>query len=494
MPVFPKNSWQDGFPPGLKEAESPPGDRQRIPWRNRLGCILDREGLRKRVGVLLSFLLAPVAAVSARAAEIRILSKFEGNRGPGWKAAANVMGAVGPRHVVDFTVAGFTVHDKATGKTLRHLSQREFWKQVEPAHSIEPRNEANDPWMVYDPVSERWFATVGGTSPAESFLAVSASSDPMQPWRGVKLPLPEIDPGLKIGVDKNGLYISCANGSSNPEEGLDLYAIPKADAIAPGGPVLRRAQTFAKLVYAAVPAVDFDPEKSADAPAVLLNNEFGGPTCSKLYLYKITWAREQASISAVQVIPLSKAYHTPRMEGLQPEGGVRLVEAGGRRNNCAFVRGGSVFGCNGAQRTASSRPGILWYEVRIRDGAVLQEGFVDDPDCDYLYPSMAVDCLGNIGIGCTRTSATAFPSVCVMVHAVDDPAGTMRRPVIAVEGTTVFRYTGVAATNFSNYSATCVDPSAPDLLWTCQGYANSTVDRQWCTAWVAFQLGGVGDE
>jgi hypothetical protein len=37
------------------------------------------------------------------------------------------------------------------------------------------------------------------------------------------------------------------------------------------------------------------------------------------------------------------------------------------------------------------------------------------------------------------------------------------------------------------YSTTCVDPSNPRLLWTCQEYANSTVDRQWCTAWVAFQ-------
>jgi hypothetical protein len=175
------------------------------------------------------------------------------------------------------------------------------------------------------------------------------------------------------------------------------------------------------------------------------------------------------------------------MEGIQPEGGVRLVESGGRRNNCAFVRGGSVFGCNGAQRTPDSRPGILWYELRIRDGAVLQEGLVDDPHCDYLYPSMAVDGLGNIGIGCTRTAATAFPSVCVMMHAVGDAAGTMRSPVVALEGTTVFRYAGVTAINFSNYSATCVDPSAADLLWTYQGYAGSTIDRQWCSAWAAFR-------
>jgi hypothetical protein len=438
--------------------------------------------------VALSLLAVVGQSVPARAADVEVVSTFEGNKGPGWKAGANVQGAVGPKHVVDFSEGGFTVHDKATGRVLRHLSQREFWNQVEPANSLDPQKDCNDPWMLYDPLSERWFVTAAGTSIPDSFLAVSTSSDPTQTWKGVKLPLPRIDPGIKIGVDRNGLYICSANGASNMKEALHCYVIPKADAIAPDGPALTHAQTFPKLTYAAVPAVDLDPTKAADAPAVLLNNEFGGPTCDKLYLYRITWSGQKASISEVQAIPLSKAYPVPRMEGSQPAPGVKLLESGGRRNNCAFVHGGIVFGCNGAKRTPNSRPGILWYEVRIRDGALLQEGFVDGPSFDYLYPSMAVDSQGNIGLGCTRTSETEFPSVCVMMHPAADPANTMRAPVLAVKGTTSFRYSGVTATNFSNYSSTCIDPSAPDLLWTYQGYSNSAVDKRWCTAWAAFKL------
>jgi formylglycine-generating enzyme required for sulfatase activity len=440
---------------------------------------------------ILMFVGVVSESIAARAADVEVVAAFMGNKGPGWKAAANVHGAVGPNHIVDFTVGGFTVHDKATGKVLRHLSQREFWNRVEPPNSIDPQRDANDPWMVYDPLSQRWFATASGTSVPDSFLAVSTSSDPMGAWKGAKLPLPRVDPGVKIGVDRNGLYLCSANGSSDLNEALNCYVIPKGDAIAPEGPALSHAQTFTKLIYAAVPAVDLDPNKAADAPAVLLNNEFGGPTCGKLYLYKIAWSGPNASLSAAQEVALSKAYPVPRMDGLQPPPGVRLTQAGGRRNNCAFVRGGSVFGCNGAKRAPGSRPGILWYEVRIRDGALLQEGFVDDPNCDYLYPSMAVDSKGNIGIGCTRTSEKEFPSVCVMMHAAGDPPGTMRAPILAVKGTTYFRYTGVTSTNFSNYSATCIDPSDPGLLWTYQGCANSPMDRQWCTAWAAFRMSSV---
>jgi hypothetical protein len=419
---------------------------------------------------------------------VEVITYFEGTKGPGFKPAANVMGGVGPKHVVDFTIGGFTVHDKATGKVLRHWTQREFWSRVEPAKTLIPEKDANDPWMVYDSISERWFAVVAGTHPGVSFLAVSSSSDPLQTWRGTQLPLPKIDPGLKIGVDKNGVYITCANGSPDPTKALDLYVIPRADAIAPNGPVLVRARTFAGLIYSAVPAVDLDPSKSSDSPAVLINNEFGGPTCGKLFLYRVTWKDSKATISEPKTIRLSREYATPRMHGVQPKGGVKLVQAGGRRNQCAFVHGGSVFSCNGAQRTADSRPGILWYEVRIKDGALLQEGFIDSPDCDYLYPSLAVDGKGNLGIGCTRTSEKEFPSVCVMMRSADDPAGTMRPPVVAVKGTTPFKYAGVSAMNFSNYSTTCIDPSASDVLWTYQGYANSNQDRQWCTAWVAFRL------
>jgi hypothetical protein len=93
--------------------------------------------------------MSACAGAPARAADVEVVATFEGNKGPGWKAAANVMGAVGPSHVVDFTEGGFTVHDKATGKVRRHLSQHEFWSQVEPAGSVVPQKDANDPWMVY---------------------------------------------------------------------------------------------------------------------------------------------------------------------------------------------------------------------------------------------------------------------------------------------------------------------------------------------------------
>jgi len=442
----------------------------------------------------LTLMALSTQTVQATASDVAVVQSFPANKGPGWKSSIDVAGGVGLRHVVDFDVAGFVVHDKENGKVLLRRSTREFWEQVEPIGTLVPQTDANDARMLFDPLSERWFACVAGTTEPDCFLAVSGSSDPTESWHGAKLPLPRINPYMKLGVDRNGLYVCSCNGNPDMNKGTNCYVIPKQDALVHGGPVLTRAQTFTDLQFSTMPAMDPDPDKPANAPAILLANEFFAGECSRLFLYKITWSGSTATISTVQPISLSRAYltpnnSTPQMEAFQPPPGPKLrAGGGGRRIDSAFVRHGSVFGCNGAKRTTDSRPGVLWYEVRISDGALVQEGFVDSPDRDFIFPSVAVDSMGNIGIGCTSTSQTEYPSVYVMMHAATDPVGTMRPPVAAVPGTTSYHYAGMSAVNLSHYSTTCIDPSHPGLLWTCQAYGNSTIDRQWCTAWAAFQI------
>lgn len=55
----------------------------------------------KRSVVFLGLLTVAGVSAPARTADVEVVSTFEGNKGPGWKASANLMGAVGPSHVVD---------------------------------------------------------------------------------------------------------------------------------------------------------------------------------------------------------------------------------------------------------------------------------------------------------------------------------------------------------------------------------------------------------
>ncbi|SIO62798.1 hypothetical protein SAMN05444166_7153 [Singulisphaera sp. GP187] len=446
--------------------------------------------MRRAALPFVALLLALMPVV--RAADVTIESTFPADRGPGYrKPAPDAAGAVGQRHAVALDDRAFVAVDKATGQVVKDLSQHDFWLGVQSVNTLDL--QANDPRILYDPLSGHWIAWVQGIDPMNGYLAVSTTSDPTGPWKGVKFPIPPHNYGAKAGLDKNGFYLTLHNGNNDTHKAHTCYAIPKADLIAPNGPDLSHLQAFPNLEIESFPATDLNPDKSPDAPEVLLNKEFGN-AAGKLYLYKIKWSGTKASISDVQTIPLSTTYSTPNAsveEGraVQPAPGGKLRADEPRRTDCVFAHGGSVFGCNGAKRTLKSRPGILWYELRVSDGALLQEGLVDDPTCDYLNPSLAVDRDGNVGLGCTRTSEKEFPSVYVMMHAAGDPAGSMGAPVLAVPGTTHYRINAPSrfGIGWGNYSTTCVDPSDPTLLWTCQEYANSTVDRQWCTAWVAFR-------
>ena len=84
-----------------------------------------------------------------------VLATFPGDSGPGPKDGPDNSGAVGPDHVVDFTNANVVIHDKKTGEVIRRMTQTEFWKDAKPAFDFPA---LNDPRLLYDPLSGRWFA------------------------------------------------------------------------------------------------------------------------------------------------------------------------------------------------------------------------------------------------------------------------------------------------------------------------------------------------
>src|SRR5690348_6336707 len=90
-------------------------------------------------------------ATSAFGADVEVVRAFDGNRGPGWKAGADLAGAVGPKHVAALTEGGYMVQEKATGKVVSQMTAREFWNKVEAGKDadkgtgFDPQKECNDP-------------------------------------------------------------------------------------------------------------------------------------------------------------------------------------------------------------------------------------------------------------------------------------------------------------------------------------------------------------
>jgi hypothetical protein len=242
--------------------------------------------------VPLVFLSCLLAAATAGAGEVTVLTSFPGDSGPGPKDNPDNTGGVGPSHVVDCTDANIVIHDKKTGNVLKRMTQTEFWKNAQPGFMLPT---LNDPRLTYDPLTQRRFLVVQAQNATPyGFLAVSASSDPTQGWRGVRLPMEPANLGMKLGFDRNGVYITCIVMTSDTHTMHGCFAIPKADVLAAEGPVLANVQSFTGLEIYSFPATDLDPQKPAKAPETLLNRGFGN-SFSKLYLYRITWSGKKAT-------------------------------------------------------------------------------------------------------------------------------------------------------------------------------------------------------
>jgi len=412
---------------------------------------------------------------------ITVLNSYDGASGPAYKDHPDTSGAVGPNHVVDFVGAYYIVRDKATGKILSQRTQKQFWAGL----GVSP-GTLNDPRIIYDLLSNRWFAVSAGPY---MFLAVSSDSNPLHGWQGVivsKIISGDLLP--RVGVDINGLYICGYGGLVNKVGTANCFIFPKADVLwgSTRKISLARMKTFTKLPYELFPATDFNPQKAPGDPEMFLTRQGGqnvsSPIPMVLLLKKVTWSGAVPAMSATQTILTAMTYDTPGSAFQPSQPPIRGAE--NHRFFNLFGFGTSVFAATGSKM--NGRSAIEWYEVNS-SGALLQQSAISDPNYDVVFPTVAVNANRDLAIGFTKVSATEFPSVYVAARLGTDPAGTLRAPVLVATGTATYKCS-VNPVGWGTYSSTVVDPANPLVLWTFQEYSNSATACQWMTRWVSFSL------
>src|ERR1700722_10844906 len=152
----------------------------------------------RRFSKVVFILWLAVAGLRAQQVTVQIGQNFTGSTYDNGSGTGNTSalppdsnGSIGPNHFVEFINGEFAVYKKTNGLNIKRIADVDFWSHA--GLIISPNSAVTDPRVVYDPLCQRWFATMvdadatvaDPTTRANDFLfAISATSDPTGTWRG----------------------------------------------------------------------------------------------------------------------------------------------------------------------------------------------------------------------------------------------------------------------------------------------------------------------
>ena len=169
----------------------------------------------------------------------------------------------------------FTVFDRA-GSVQTQTTDASFWLSTDPGNAQLQSIIAtglSDPRIIYDPTSQRWFATeisIGQTPtpsqpnpPNQILVAVSNTSNPLDGFKSVyfnsspaNLATSQFNFGdfPTLGVTANSIVIGTNNFPSNGGEeglgnanGVSIFSLPKSDLLLQTGPSIAKMMSFNNL-------------------------------------------------------------------------------------------------------------------------------------------------------------------------------------------------------------------------------------------------------
>lgn len=409
-------------------------------------------------------------------------------------------GAVGPHHFVEFINGMFAVFTKFDGSLVEVKTDVDFWATA--GVGVSGDWTVTDPRIIYDPASQRWFASqvdvdvftqvldnVLGTN--HFLLAVSSTSDPTGPWKGLMF---DSDPDNgnfadfpTLGFDSSGVYLSgdmfdsLGPPATAASIGPALVSFPKADLLA-NPPIFTNRTRFGAMTYATrgqvlQPAVCSDGSSSG---AVLAAGDIGNTSSphSNLVSFAVQNAAGPGAATLGSsvfltvnpyMVPDNATAGAPLLTPMQPDGTSKL-----EANDARFAA--LVYGVNGVLYAAhstelSNRIAIRWYRIRASDAVLLESGTLADTNLDLFFPSIAANSNGTVVIGCNGSSSNTYVSSFAFVGQTVNGVTTFGSPILLYSGTTSYHGDDEALagqSRWGDYSATSVDPVDSSRFWTIQ--------------------------
>lgn len=389
----------------------------------------------------------------------------------------DTMGAVGPDHIVELINGRAAAYDK-TGMELISGSLDDFWITA----GVTPVSFSFDPRVLYDTASGRFFAAaVDNAGDANNFLvAVSNTSDPLDGWTGFQIDSDADDSHWAdfpmLGLNNDIVTIS-ANMFGLDGEGVNtsFLVIPKDDLLA-AVPTVANATLFENVSlndtgFTPQPIVDLD---NGNLPLPILS-AFDKPAGS-LKAWNIGGTPLAPTLNtAGGIIGVTSRGAPPDVDQPGPKAD---LDAGDNRFSGNVIQqqipgraNPSLWGVHGVD--IGGRAAIEWYEIDAVTNAVVQSGTIADPSLAFNYPSIAVNDIGDVVIGFSGGDSETFMSTYVAVGLTTAGVTTFDPVMQTHAGVADYEILdGIGRNRWGDYSATVIDPTDEQRMWTFQEFAS----------------------
>jgi hypothetical protein len=427
--------------------------------------------------------------------------------GAGWPP--DTVGDVGPNHYVQAVNTSMGVYDK-TGARQAAFKLSEMWAGAGTG-TICDTSHSGDPTVIYDVQYNRFivadFAFASSTAPPfYECIAVSKTSDPVSGgwWMYAVRTDDATHPWLadypKMGIWSDGLYMTANmfNSSSKFQE-VRVWAFSLSDLVS-GAPLTSRVVDLNTTSYFSIlPANYRGPLPPAGRDEFLIS-ESETLFAFEVFKFHVDFTGVGTTFSATPTYVSQSAYTTPdntvpslgnSLDALEE----RLMMQAQYRN----IGGVESLWVNHTVKTGngSAPNGIQWAQIDVTGGTVATSpvqqqiyGDVSNDGIDRWMGSIAVDQVGNVALGYSRSSNTTNPSIAYSGRLAGDTLGTLAQGETVIQaggGSQTGNCGGGPCARWGDYSSMSVDPTDGCTFWyTTQYFATNGLN--WQTRIAAFRF------
>ncbi len=407
--------------------------------------------------------------------------------------------------IVETTNVTYAVYDK-TGKTLlAPTAMHTIWAGGLPSSDLCATTDGGDPIVLWDQVDQKWIisqlAYNSSFSSNEWCMAVSTTSDALGSYDvysyafGSSFPdYPKVAVWQESSGTYSGIYFSANIFShGNSFAGADFCGLPLANS----GYSLDKMTCIQDSSAASVLPADLEGTRPAPSGSPEMYLDFSGSNTLELYRFSFDAAAEaNTSLSAPEDLTVGTFHEACGGGVCVPQKGTKeqLDSLGDRlmyrlsyRN---YGNGNDDLLVNQSAQvsSASNQTGVRWYEIAnptTNPTIAQQSTYSPDTSLYRWMGSIAQDHAGDLGLGFSTSSSSAYPGLAFTGQQASDSANTMEAEMpIYVGGGAQTK-----ANRWGDYSSVSIDPTDDCTFWYVNEYLlkNGTYTN-WATYIASFKF------